>query len=371
MRHHFRAGLIALMGAAATLALQGAAARAEGLGVGDPAPSIVVKQFVKGAPLTKAPAGKVSVVEFWATWCGPCRVSIPHLTEMAHKYPKVRFVGVSVFETDQAKVAPFVKSMGDKMDYAVAMDSVPAGAKGSDGVMAKSWMIAAHQNGIPTAFVVGTDGKIAWIGHPMELDAPLAKITAGQWDAATAKADFNKKQAAQAKMASLNQDLMKAVKSGDPKEVVAVMDRAIADDPSLEVQLGAAKMAYLLRTGDEDAVVRYGDHLVSETYKDNAQALNGVAWSLVDPARPKASAKLAALALRAAQQADTVANQKDAGIADTLAAAYFAGGDTPNAVKAEQRAVDLSKGMPDAEVAQMKARLGTYQKAASASTATP
>ena len=43
-------------------------------------------------------------------------------------------------------------------------------------------MKAAEENGIPTAFVV-KDGKIAWIGHPMRLDEPLTKITAGDWDA--------------------------------------------------------------------------------------------------------------------------------------------------------------------------------------------
>ena len=48
--------------------------------------------------------------------------------------------------------------------------------------MAKNWMTAAGQEGIPTAFIVNKEGKIAWIGHPMEMDKPLEKIVAGTWD---------------------------------------------------------------------------------------------------------------------------------------------------------------------------------------------
>ena len=45
--------------------------------------------------------------------------------------------------------------------------------------MAKNWMKAAGQNGIPTAFIVNKEGKIAWIGHPGRMDEPLDKIVAG------------------------------------------------------------------------------------------------------------------------------------------------------------------------------------------------
>ena len=52
--------------------------------------------------------------------------------------------------------------------------------------MAKTWMEASGQNGIPTAFIVNKEGKIAWIGHPMEMERPLEKIIAGTWDLKTA-----------------------------------------------------------------------------------------------------------------------------------------------------------------------------------------
>src|SRR6266516_709944 len=129
-----------LIGGGMLLFCAAASAGAQPLGIGDPAPAITVKEFVKGTPVRTLEKGKRYVVEFWATWCGPCRVSIPHLTELQKQHPNTRFIGVSVWEQDQNGVKPFVQQMGDKMTYTVAMDDVPAGAKGNDGKMAKAWM---------------------------------------------------------------------------------------------------------------------------------------------------------------------------------------------------------------------------------------
>jgi hypothetical protein len=63
-------------------------------------------------------------------------------------------------------VAAFVKKMGDQMTYRVALDDKRSDAEGQ---MSKTWMEAAGQEGIPTAFLVDTKGNIAWIGHPMQL----------------------------------------------------------------------------------------------------------------------------------------------------------------------------------------------------------
>jgi tetratricopeptide (TPR) repeat protein len=169
-----------------------APARGQSLGLGDPAPKLDVKSFVKGQPIATLEPGKLYVVEFWATWCGPCRVSIPHLTELQKKHPDVVFIGVSVLEQDQNAVKPFVDAMGDNMAYRVAVDAIPEKGDANDGLMATTWMKAAGQGGIPTAFVIDKGGRIAWIGHPMSMDEPLEKIVGGSWDLTAAIARSRK-----------------------------------------------------------------------------------------------------------------------------------------------------------------------------------
>jgi thiol-disulfide isomerase/thioredoxin len=333
------------------------------LTIGDPAPMIQVKEFVKGGSVTGCEKGKLYVVEFWATWCGPCKMSIPHLTELQKKFPQVKFVGVSVWENNQAAVKPFVKEMGDKMNYCVAMDTVPPGKTGNDGLMAKTWMTAAGQDGIPSAFIINKDSKIAWIGHPMTMEEPLKKIIAGDWDLKAEKAKIEKEQDQKIKMMALRQKLQKAAQSGDQKQILAVIDQAISEDPSMEAQLGSAKFNMLQK--DPEQAAAYGTHLVDKVLNDNAMGLNALSWSLVDPARPsKADPKLVAVALKAIQRADELSKGKDPAIADTLGCAYFASGNVAKALETQERAVKLAKGTEFEKDPDIAKRLEQYRKAA-------
>ena len=81
---------------------------------------MAVAHWVKGDPVDISSG--VHVVEFWATWCPPCRTSIPHLTEIQEKFADrgVKIIGVS--KEKLGTVEPFVEKMGDKMAYTVAID---------------------------------------------------------------------------------------------------------------------------------------------------------------------------------------------------------------------------------------------------------
>lgn len=312
------------------------------LKVGDKAPAIQVSSWVKGEPVKSFEKGKVYVVEFWATWCGPCKTSIPHLTEMAHKYKgKVNFVGVSSFEhpaDNLAGVNKFVKEMGDKMDYNVAVD-------GSSGVMGKTWMDAADQHGIPTAFVVGKDSTINWIGHPMVgLDEVLGQVIADKFDVKSFAEKQAKAQEAQAKAReeqSKLQELLAPVgaliQSGKTKEGIAELDKVIAAHPGMEKSLGMVKLQ-VLQQFDEPAYYPYAQKLADGIFKDDAQMLNQLSWGMVDD-KSRLKSPNFDIALKIAQRAVEVSKSQDAMILDTLAFAYYRKGNLSKAIEIQEKAV--------------------------------
>jgi thiol-disulfide isomerase/thioredoxin len=170
-----------------------AAAAAPTLNVGDPAPALKPAKWLKGAPIPAFEKGHVYVIEFWATWCGPCKANIPRLTEMAKKYQnKAEIIGVDIWESPDPtiktlpRVEKFVQSQGAQMDYHVAADT-------TSNRIADSWMKAAGISGIPTAFIIGKDGKIAWIGNPATgLEQALEQVVAGNFDVSAARTQRDK-----------------------------------------------------------------------------------------------------------------------------------------------------------------------------------
>jgi thiol-disulfide isomerase/thioredoxin len=174
-------GAVLVLAAGTMLPLAAATLKA-----GDPAPKLETGKWVQGEPVKDFQKGNAYIVEFWATWCPPCRASIPHLNETYLKFKDKGLVviGQNCWEKDESLVAPFVEKMGDKMTYRVALDDKTSNKKGQ---MAITWMEAAGRNGIPSAFLVDTKGKIAWIGHPMALkEEVIEDVLAGKYDASKA-----------------------------------------------------------------------------------------------------------------------------------------------------------------------------------------
>ncbi len=91
--------------------------------------------------------GKVVFVDFWATWCGPCKAEIPELVKLQTALGPKGFVvlGVSMDE-EVSKVAPFAKKAG--ITYPVILNGGERAPKG--------WVVP----GLPTGYLISRDGKI-------------------------------------------------------------------------------------------------------------------------------------------------------------------------------------------------------------------
>ena len=136
------------------------------LKVGDPAPPLAVSTWLHGAEVKGFEPGHVYVVEFWATWCGPCVQIMPHVGDLQDEYREkgVTFIGFASEANDkEAKVNAFVAKHGAKLGYTFAF--------GSGTETHNAYMKASGQNGIPCSFVVDKHGRIAYIGHPLFLDS--------------------------------------------------------------------------------------------------------------------------------------------------------------------------------------------------------
>lgn len=340
------------------------------LTVGSPAPALKVQRFLKGEPVTAFEPGMIYVIEFWATWCGPCIEAMPHVSELQTQYPQVMFIGVNVWENDDSAAEGFLKTKGQELNYRIACDSIPEGGNGYDGAMAKTWLAAAEVNGIPTAMVVDAKGRIANITHPMSLEECLPQIISGKWDMAAAAKQHLLSVLSERNGREFNERMGALLKAGPSDETPAELDRMAKDFPEKAGLLGLIKFRVLALADDKaDQALATGRELLKGDFDNNPQMLNAMAWEIVSPERPKrAKDELNSFALEVAKKTDDLVQKKNPAVADTLARAFFVNGDARGAVDAQRRAVELAKSNPRATemVKELQKHLDEYEAAASA-----
>ena len=321
------------------------------LKVGDPAPKLQVGQWVQGDAVQAFEGDKVYIVEFWATWCGPCVSSIPHLNEIhqRHKEKGLVVIGQNVMEEDTKGVAAFVRKMAGKMTYRVALDD-----KTDGGWMAKNWLTAAGQNGIPCAFVISKAGKIAYIGHPMSLkesvletllSEPSTKAAAPSGAAADLAAAPSAKAVALAGRAGSE---IQAGKLDDAEATIAELHESLTDNFRHIGGLMELKLL-LARKQDDDAIQLA--KLLCEDFAKNPQVAASVAGGLVS--RPDAGASLQSAAGKIATPLSETAGGAQSSALATLARIAFLQGDKARALEIQTKAVAAASSAEAPEAAKV------------------
>lgn len=273
------AGLAVVCAAAGAWAQPDAGVPERTLRVGDKAPPLKVAQWVRGEPVEEFKAGRVYAIEFWATWCGPCVAGIPHLAEVQKEFKDgVDVVGLTTEDPGNTleKVTKFVASRED-MQYRVAFDDLD-----------KTWrayMEAAGQNGIPCAFIIDKQGRVAWIGHPAmpEFEKTIGAIVKDEFDLEKAEREGKAAAEAQEKIRKDQEELHKAWEAGDTEKAFTLADEIIASDPGSMRQWAWWKFESLMIGVEQpERAYAFVREMMAGPYKEDADMLLRFAYGIGD-----------------------------------------------------------------------------------------
>ena len=333
-------------------AQDGGSQPAPSLSLGDKAPKVDLSKVVKGDFDGKFKNDKVYVIEFWATWCGPCKTSMPHLSELQQMYKDKGVTIIGVSDETEKKVADFIGS-GDwpqKTQYVIATDN--------ERKTSNAYMRAAGQNGIPTAFIVGKTGQVEWIGHPMGMDQPLADIVSGDWDVEAAKAEFAKAQAFDKMMQAANMKMTQAFQAQNWDELMKIMDELKAKAPAdMLPQIQMQQFSIMAGAANQpERAYKIADQIIAQ-HADDMQMMNALAWTIATD--PRITDRNLEIALRAAQAGVKASDGKNGDMLDTLATVQGELGKFEEAIKTEEKAIELTD---DADkLAEFKAKIAEWK----------
>ncbi len=333
-----------------------ASARADDLlTIGSDAPALDVEHWVqngegKFGKVTKFEKDKVYVVEFWATWCGPCVASMPHIVETQKKYAEKGVQIVSISNEPKETVEEFLDRKVPRSEKEMTFRDLTKSyclTTDPDGSVNESYMEAAGQNGIPCAFIVGKDGKIEWIGHPMQMDEPLKSVVEGKWDRKAFADEFKEQQEAEALQMKVQQQVGLLLRDKKFKEAIEKFDELTAPVKSPEMKLQFAMMKLRLHqiaSSEQSEVAKTLKDTLAMASKDPMMS-NQVAWTvweMTEQGQLKKDKELLGEALKVAQAAaDKLEGEPKAMTLDTVAHLNYGLGNIADAIKAQKAAIAI------------------------------
>jgi hypothetical protein len=339
--------------------------RVRNFGVGDLAPRFHPEAWVRGEPVERLERGTIYAVWFFATWSDKSQAALQSITNLHSTFRDkgVVVLGVSLWEltkpppqgtTCLERLCAFVQSRNNDFPYAVAYD-------GDEGEMAQTWMRAGDRKGIPAMFIIDREGRVAWMGHPLDRDAPPAKVIEGlldgTYDVRTATERARQEAADLERARRLDRGYLKAVERGEGETARQLLDELLQIRPRefisrvpevfrlLAVENGEARRAYEWLAGP-----------VLDLIREDPVILNNLAWMIATD--EKLTERNLDLAIRLAEMSAAVSDRRLAYVLDTLARVHFVRGEIDLAIRVQEEAVRIAK--PN-EQEQYRSVLDEYQ----------
>ncbi|WP_146119087.1 TlpA disulfide reductase family protein [Blastopirellula marina] len=318
------------------------AADAPSLTIGSQAPALGIEHWLSAAQgergeVKEFESEKIYVVEFWATWCIPCVASMPHLADLQTKYADQQVQIISVSQEPLETVTTFLdrQVLGDdaKRTYA-QLTAEYSLTTDPDSSVFTAYMQGAGQKVIPTAFVVGKTGQIEWIGHPKDLDQPLAAVVADNWD----RDKFRQSWEAEQQRKALEEKLKRLVRDGElPQALLLVDDQydaAAAARAAMKESLKLLNLATIAQSGDKEATIAIMEELLAQC-QDDPQRVVPLSNQLrsVHRSVPIPAAILAGVVELLEQQMESETGEAKKSATVSLALLYMTTGDKDKAIE--------------------------------------
>ena len=306
------------------------------LDLGDVAPPLTIAEWVQGESTESLgkKKDKLHLVEFWAVWCPPCKMSIPRLTQLQKKYDKdLVIVGVTVPDNrgnNPDAIRKFCKDQGDEMAYAVAIDKSQS--------TSNAYMRSSNIMGIPFAFLVDREGRVAWMGSPLdpELDSVVGRVASGDYDVDRAKVD--------AIVQKRLGEVLQAAQYGQPEMARDGLLDILKIDPGNDIAMEFL-MNIQLDTLDDAEGMRTWIRKHIDEHGDDMSVMTNLAFMLCSI--PMLADRSPDLALEAASRAYQSSKAKDPSAISVYAKAVYQLGDLEKAIALQEDAVKAANGKND------------------------
>lgn len=345
--------MLALAVLCSPFAWQDPAAAPPPLAPGDAAPAWSFDDWLlPGAAAESA----CTVLAFWAPWNPAAISTLPYLSRLSARHRDAALAVVAVTQPDangttRALAAEALAALEQEPRFGAVWDE--------SGAAFTNFARASGNAIMPVAVVVDAQRRVAWIGHPLLLDVPVARVLAGTWDPATGPAETLE---LHQQFLAVSRAAAPRLDAADADAVLAELDAFAARCPERAQDLAEARYHLLVQTGRADEAHFQGLRVVElARAAHDARTLNALAWSIANPDLARADRDLA-LALYAATCAAQLGRWRDPWTLDTLAAVHWCLGDRARAITIQTEAVAAAAGS-GATAEKFSERLRHYQGA--------